>query len=179
MTDRPCWDSTRIEMARTIARRSLCVRAQVGAIITDTANRIVGEGYNNPPAGYVHGNQPCNLWCRRVGTLTPAPDYSDCVTIHAESNALLMSDRSRRLGGTIYITSHVCWGCAKLIANSGLSRVVVDTAEDHTHRDPLASYQFLQDCGLQVHLPSSPELAARIGIRSGIAWACAPSEEIE
>lgn len=149
---RPTWDQTRIQMARAIAKRSLCVRAQVGAVITDTSNRIVGEGYNNPPAGYKHGAQPCNAWCKRVGSPTPSPDYSDCVTLHAEANALLMSDRSLRLGGTIYVTSHVCYRCAVLIANSGLERVVVDTDRADAHRDPLASYRFLVECGLQVCL---------------------------
>lgn len=138
-------------MARSIALRSLCNRDKVGAIITDTTGRIVGEGYNGPPAGYWHGNQPCNIWCKRSSaTVTPAPDYSDCPVIHAEANALLMSDRSERLGGTIYVTSHLCFGCAKLIANSGLHEVYVETDRTDEHRNPWASYAFLLDCGLEV-----------------------------
>lgn len=149
--ERPTLADVRIAMARTIAARSLCARDKVGAIITDTTGRIVGEGYNGPPAGFVHGGQPCNIWCKRsTSGPTPAPDYSDCPSLHAEANALLMSDRSKRLGGTIYITSHVCFGCAKLIANSGVSSVYVETDREDTHRDPRASYMFLQDCGIVV-----------------------------
>lgn len=64
----------------------------------------------------------------------------------------MMSDRTARAGGTIYVTSHVCFGCAKLIANSGLSRVVVATDRADDHRNPLASYQFLIQCGVEVCL---------------------------
>lgn len=148
---RPTWDEIRLQMAVEIAKRSLCTRAKVGAIITGMDGRhIVGEGYNGPPAGWSHGSQPCNVWCKRTTNLTPAPDYSDCTTIHAEANALLKSDYTKRLGGTIYVTSHPCWGCAKLIANSGLSRVVVQPDAAHLHRDPMASYRFLLECGLDV-----------------------------
>lgn len=148
---RPTLFDVRMEMARTLARRSLCVRSKVGAIITAPDGRIEGEGYNGPPAGFHHGSQPCNIWCKRSSSApAPAPDYSDCPSIHAEANALLMSDRSKRLGGSIYITSHICFGCAKLIANSGLQYVFVETAEEDAHRDPRASYIFLLQCGLDV-----------------------------
>lgn len=175
---RPTWDETRLAMAREIAKRSLCTRAQVGAMITDTSDRVVGEGYNGPPAGFVHGSQPCNIWCKRPNSIAPSPDYSDCVTLHAEANALLTSDRSRRLGGTIYTTSHVCWGCAKLIANSGLSRVVVESDAAHIHRDPMASYRFLLECGLEVSLPGDAMMMARLAREQNAAVAqiwCAPS----
>lgn len=149
---RPTWDETWLGVAATVAQRSLCVRAKVGAVIVDPTNQYVVTGYNGPPAGYQHGAQPCSIWCRRNNEPVPAPDYSDCYTIHAEANALLKSDYTRRKGGTIYTTSHVCWGCAKLIANSGLSRVVVDSDAAHNHRNPLASYNFLTECGLEVVL---------------------------
>lgn len=48
------------------------------------------------------------------------------------------------------MTGHVCYPCAKLIANSGIERVVVRTNEDAVHRDPLRSYRFLSHCGLSV-----------------------------
>lgn len=63
-----------------------------------------------------------------------------------------MSDRTLREGGTIYVTSHICFGCAKLIANSGVIRVVVAAERADQHRNPQASYKFLQDCGLTVDL---------------------------
>lgn len=80
-------------------------------------------------------------------------DYSDCPSLHAEMNALLRGDRNAREGGTIYVTSGVCMGCAKAIANSGLTMVVVDHMWkniDTTHRNLDASYSFLERCGITV-----------------------------
>lgn len=51
------------------------------------------------------------------------------------------------------MTSHVCFNCAKLIANAGLARVVVGHAnETSPWRKPERSYQYLRDCGLEVTL---------------------------
>jgi len=78
-------------------------------------------------------------------------DYQDCPALHAEANALMVCDRKDREGGTIYVTSGVCWGCAKLIANSGLSTVVVDaTTYEKNHRNTEKSYSFLEQCGITV-----------------------------
>lgn len=157
---RPSWDATRMAMARVIAQRSLCSRDRVGAVIVDTRNKVIGEGYNGPPAGFDRNGTTiltCQVWCRR-GSLCPdiearklADDYSDCPSLHAEANALMMSDRTLRLGGTIYVTSGICFGCAKLIANSGLTTVVVaKTDPGHHHRDTATSYGFLESCGITV-----------------------------
>lgn len=82
---------------------------------------------------------------------TPAPDYSDCPALHAEANALMRGDRTAREGGTIYITSGVCFNCAKLIANSGLELVMVDpVAPASQHRNCEKSYAFLESCGVTV-----------------------------
>lgn len=140
-------------MAAELARRSLCVRDQVGAVIVDLQNKIIGEGYNGPPRGFEHNDKPCFEWCKRVhmaqsGTAHGLTlDYSDCPSLHAEANALLQADRSLCAGGTIFVTSHVCFGCAKLIANSGLAYVVVRSAVKE-HRPVQATLDFLAACGV-------------------------------
>ena len=153
-------------MARELAKRSLCDRDQVGCVITDVNNKVIGEGYNGPPRGFWHGNAGCTQWCQRTVNASIAmkldgredrglsADYSDCPSLHAEANALLTSDRTLRMGGTIYVTSDVCIACAKLIANSGLLTVIVDTERAASHRDPGASYDFLVACGLEVRVNS-------------------------
>jgi deoxycytidylate deaminase len=80
------------------------------------------------------------------------PVYEDCPALHAEANALMVCDRKDREGGTIYVTSGVCWGCAKLIANSGLGTVVIDASPPnaHKHRNVDRSYLFLESCGITV-----------------------------
>lgn len=164
-------------MARELAQRSLCDRDKVGALICDENNKVIGEGYNGPPKGFWHGHQPCVKWCARAATAQwkageapytnaadfpewaragfygPNKDYSDCPSLHAEANALITSDRTLRAGGTIYVTSHVCMACAKLIANSGLRCVIVATNdEERGYRQPGDSYDFLATCAIAVYV---------------------------
>jgi dCMP deaminase len=147
------WDSTWIRVAEVMSHRSLCVRARVGAVIVDSSNRIVSTGYNGPPAGFEHHDQPCSKWCTRgQTTVVLAPDYSDCPSLHAEANALSVCDRTTREGGTIYVTSDICLACAKLIANSGLVRVVVVSSDQYAYRNPARSYAMLDTCGIIVTL---------------------------
>lgn len=149
---RPDWDATWIAVARVVAQRSLCTRAQVGAVIVTADNRIVATGYNGPPAGFIHSGLPCTSWCVR-GKCGPEPEtlvsYQDCPALHAELNALSVCDRSIREGGTIYTTGHVCFNCAKAIANSGLATLYVES-QDAGHRTPARSYEFLEECGITV-----------------------------
>lgn len=157
---RATWDKARLAMARELAKRSLCARDQVGAIITDAENRIVAEGYNGPPADFPHGNQPCTSWCprstahtKRDGLILPGDlktDYSDCPSLHAEANALMMSDRAQRRGGSIYVTSFPCTGCIKLISNSGLKRLVIGVDGKHEYRFKMENYNILPLIGINV-----------------------------
>lgn len=158
---RPSWDESWAAVSKQLSQRSLCVRAQVGAVITDEHNRIVATGYNGPPRGFYHGNQPCTDWCARaageetrlgrtnLGRIID-PEYNDCPALHAEENALSVCDQRDRRHGTIYVTSHMCFHCAKLVANSGLDFVMVNTDESAEHRRPQASYEFLQKCRIAV-----------------------------
>lgn len=169
MPSRPSWDAVWLDVADVVATRSLCDRDQVGSVIVDYRNRIISTGYNGSPEGFVHHGRSCRTWCARAaqhedveyeiravdGTIVrevPAPDYSDCPSLHAEANALMVCDRTVREGGTIYVTSHVCFTCAKLIANSGLERVVVRPRHPATHRDSPTGYVFLERCGIVVEV---------------------------
>ena len=168
---RPTWDDTWMQVARVVALRSLCERDKVGAVVVSKSNRLLETGYNGPPSGFVTDGVGCSSWCSRAMCSTGpyfdgsnpdlprrpvlAPDYSDCPSLHAEANALMRGDRSAREGGTIYVTSGVCFGCAKLIANSGLEQVVVDARtlippNTHKHRHADKSYEFLESCGITV-----------------------------
>lgn len=170
VVDRPTWDEHWIEAARNAARRSLCSRDQVGAVIVGPTNRVVATGHNNPPAGFDHDEQPCTVWCARaqktgIGKVSTVdnvilidydepldPGYTDCPSLHAEANALMWCGRDAREGGTLYVTSHVCFSCAKLVANSGIVRVVVAPRDAAAHRSPHTGYAFLDKCGVKVDI---------------------------
>jgi len=150
---RPSWDEVWLQAAAVVAQRSLCSRAQVGAVITDTRHRIIATGYNNPPAGFNHGDVPCVNWCPRslAGDTVLDREYDDCYALHAEANALMAADRSTWQGGTIYVISDICFNCAKLIANSGLAQVIVKTDDtDRGYRASGKSYRFLRALDIEV-----------------------------
>ncbi len=118
---RPEWDKYFLEIARTVSIRSDCERDRVGAVIVGPDRRIRATGYNGAPAG-----KPGCLTCpRRTSDVAPGTDYSNCVAVHAEANALIYCDRSDLKGATIYVTREPCYSCRKWIEASGIVRVVV------------------------------------------------------
>ncbi|MGW4240987.1 deoxycytidylate deaminase [Nocardia sp. NPDC004722] len=121
--DRPDWDTYFLEIARTVAIRSTCVRAKVGAVVAKD-NRLRGAGYNESPAG----KPGCESCPRRESGCAPGSSYDTgpgtCVSVHAEANALLYANRDDLIGATLYITREPCAGCLKLVEAAGIARIV-------------------------------------------------------
>lgn len=121
---RPAWDEVWLNVADEVSARSRCIR-RYGAVIVTAENRIVATGFNGQPAT-MQVAESCASWCphamKRAGE---DRQYQECFSIHAEANSLMFCDRRDREGGTIYVTGITCWGCALLIANSGLARCVM------------------------------------------------------
>lgn len=155
---RPTWDQTWMQLAVTMAARSRCGRG-VGAVIISAEDRVVATGYNGPPAGYPTVSESCKDFCPRLAMYPKPITYDDCPSNHAEINALLWSSRQERLGGTIYITTAPCMGCAKALANSGLRQVVWVNTEEKRHRSPKKVEDFLNVCGIYTRKVSHNEWA--------------------
>ena len=137
--ERLTWDQTWMLVAEIIARRSKCVKRQVGAVLVSKGNQAQQVGYNGPPAWYAPGQLGyCSRYCPRSSTLARGgPDYGNCVSVHAEVNVLIRASRTGAEGATMYITAMPCWECAKAIANSGVTRVVFPVnMEEDGPRDP-------------------------------------------
>jgi len=147
---RPSWDETWIESAEIIGARSRCVRRQAGCVIVTSYNRVTAQGYNGPPAGIQLETEMCDGFCPRATTRLAPKDYDNCVAAHAETNALMQSDRSLHEGGSAYISTAPCFGCAKLLSNSGLRRVVTRVLPQDWYRDPKTTIEFIMTCGLDV-----------------------------
>jgi dCMP deaminase len=105
---------------------STCSRRQYAAVIVNPIGRLVGFGYNGSPPGQPHcvdGACP-----RARSSVAPGSPYDAgdgrCIAVHAEANALLFSDATARQGSTLYVNGPPCPDCAKLIAASGVVRVV-------------------------------------------------------
>ncbi len=118
---RQSWDDYFLDLARATSTRATCSRRKHGAIIVQD-RRIVATGYNGGPSGYPHCEDG---GCPRAASNAPqGHDYEACIAIHAEANALLFASPQERSGATLYCTGAPCFGCAKLIANSGVAEVV-------------------------------------------------------
>lgn len=117
---RPTWDEYFMGAARWAATRSDCERDKVGAVIVSPDKRIRATGYNGAPSG----DPGCDSCPRRTSGCRAGSDYSNCVAVHAEANALLYCDRADLIDSTMYVTREPCYACSKLIAGAGIRRVV-------------------------------------------------------
>lgn len=158
------WDRYFLAMAAHAATRSTCVRRQVGAVLTQD-NRVRATGYNGSPAGYGHcfeGACPrgrADAPVRSAKAMTELHgDYGDCIAVHAEANALLAAELKHRDASVLYATEAPCFGCAKLVAQSGVQRVVYG---DRTYPGWDAVRDFLRDCRVLV---GEPEPVPDIGV---------------
>ncbi len=146
---RPSWDTTWMDVADTLSRRSLCCRAKVGAVIVTPDQRAVSPSYNGPAKGDpVQG--PCSDWCPRAQSSDSSSDYGACRAIHAEANALTRANYSEIQNATIYVTGSMCINCAKQVANSGIARVVHRVLPEHEYRNPGDVEKYLKECGIEV-----------------------------
>jgi dCMP deaminase len=145
------WDETWMNVAISISKRSKCVQAQYGAVIVTPRNRLVSVGYNGLPANLKQAHSQvsmatCAHDCPRA---TGSPETrSQCLSVHAECNALLFADRLMVEGGTLYVNGVSCFDCAKLIGNSGLIRVVA-LDDERPYRDADSIRAFIERCGVK------------------------------
>jgi len=124
MMDRPSWDEYFMQIARVVATRATCPRRSVGAVIV-YERRMLTTGYNGAPRELKHcpPDGPLHDWPR--GCMM----NGHCVrAVHAEQNAIVqaaLNGVSTR-GATLYVTCQPCNGCAKMIVNAGITKVVFD-----------------------------------------------------
>jgi len=63
---RPTWEKYFMEIAKQVAKRSTCIRRQVGAVVVDKQNVIVATGYNGPVRKAPHCVLPECINCRFI-----------------------------------------------------------------------------------------------------------------
>jgi dCMP deaminase len=137
---RPDWDTYFLGICEAVAERADCTRRKVGAVIVRD-HRIVSTGYNGSPAGQpgclTDGACPrgrlrdelageVNTSAVRAGFSSYDTGPGACIAVHAEENAIIYADYEKCRGATLYCTDTPCAGCAKLIAGTGIGRVVTD-----------------------------------------------------
>lgn len=127
-----------MDWARRTAELSHARRLHVGAVIVKD-DTVISYGYNGMPAGWDNN-------CEDTlddGTLKTKPEV-----LHAESNAIAKLARSHNsgVGADIFVTHAPCLDCAKLIYQSGISRVWFG----NQYRDN-SGIDFLQQSGIEVN----------------------------
>jgi dCMP deaminase len=116
------FDHIFMNLATDLAKRSHCVKAQVGAVLTKDT-RIISIGYNGPPAGTHNCDEE---W---PGTGCPRDSKGSCsLALHAEENAILyaVKNGANLEGATLYTTLSPCLPCARLIFSAGVKKVFFD-----------------------------------------------------
>lgn len=120
-----------------------CAKAQFMCIIVDKQGRIAGSGYNGVPSGMTHCKDGgCPRYLNNVPSGTPY-DFGDglCFSGHAEQNALSHADGARYDGASLYVNGRPCLTCAKMIACSGISRIVIlEETLDRLHTDVMTNF---------------------------------------
>lgn len=139
--ERPSFDEVYMEVVQSIAKRSTCLRKQVGAVIT-IDRRILSHGYNGVPSGHDHCCDTGQCLKDKAGT----EEYKVCV--HAEQNAICQcAKRGLALeGATLYVNADVCITCAKLIISCGISKCVVK----RDHKGSSDGLQLLEKSGIEI-----------------------------
>ena len=118
--NKPDFDTIFMELAENLARRSHCIKAQVGAVLVKDT-RIISIGYNGPPAG----THNCDEEFPESGC--PRDSKGSCsLALHAEQNAILyaVKNGSNIEGSTLYVTLAPCISCARVIYTMKISKVL-------------------------------------------------------
>ncbi len=127
-----------------VAKRSTCLRRQVGAVIVKD-KRILATGYNGAPSGLKH--------CEEVGCIREKEDIPSgqrhelCRGLHAEQNAIIQAAYHgiSIKDSTLYCTNFPCVICAKMIINAGIKEVIYEEGYDD-----LLAMELLKEAGIKV-----------------------------
>lgn len=119
---RPSWDQYFMQIAKTVATRSTCLRRKTGAVIV-IEKRILSTGYNGAPSGIKHCHA---VGCLREELQIPSGERHElCRGLHAEQNAILQAALHgvSLKGAVIYTTHEPCILCSKMLINVGIKKI--------------------------------------------------------
>ena len=141
---RPSWEEYFMDITHLVAKRSTCLRRQVGALLVKD-KKILATGYNGAPSRLEH----ClDIGCLRQKQGIPSGERHElCRGLHAEQNAIIQAAYHgvEIRGATLYCTNHPCIICSKMIINAGIQRIVYEDG----YADALAK-EMLKESGIEV-----------------------------
>ena len=111
-----------MDITHLVAKRSTCLRRQVGAILVKD-KRILATGYNGAPSRIAH----ClDIGCLREKKRIPSGERHElCKASHAEQNAIVQAATygTPIKDSTLFCTNLPCSICIKMIINAGIKTV--------------------------------------------------------
>jgi len=138
---RPGWNEFFLQLAEVYSTRGSCLRRQYGAVIVDQSRFLVSTGYCGAPQGVDNCIEVGR--CHRDEKGIPAGQrYEECVSMHAEDNAIMTAgDKSRLAGTTLYLAgwdvqkqerifTPPCINCAKKIIQVGIEIIILRAPEN-------------------------------------------------
>ena len=141
---RPSWEEYFMDITQLVAKRSTCLRRQVGALLVKD-KKILATGYNGAPARLEHCLE---IGCLREQQSVPSGERHElCRGLHGEQNAIIQAAYHGVAirGATLYCTNHPCVICSKMLINAGIERIVYEEG----YADDLAA-QMLKESGINV-----------------------------
>ena len=129
-----------LDIARTVATRSTCLRKKFGAVIVKD-DTIVSTGYNGAPRGRKNCDEIGSCMRDKLG-IPRGERYELCRSVHAEQNAIIAASRERMIGSTLYLvcldskTGELvgdvmsCMMCKRQVINAGIEKVVIRNTHD-------------------------------------------------
>jgi dCMP deaminase len=150
---RPGWDEYFMEITRLVAKRSTCLRRQVGAVLVKDKN-ILATGYNGAPSGVAH----ClDVGCLREKLNIPSGERHElCRGLHAEQNAIIQAAKhgTNIDDSILYCTTMPCIICSKMVINAGIRRIVYQEG----YCDQLAG-EMIRESGVVIEMFGHPAAA--------------------
>lgn len=125
------WTDYFLEVAKTAAMRSNCLRSQVGAVIVSSDKMIKATGYNGTPSKVTSCYE--RNFCYRIKNDIPSgTKYETCRSIHAEQNAIIQAGMDKCKDATMYIWGHnfICILCKRFIVQAGIKDVYLKKDEN-------------------------------------------------
>jgi dCMP deaminase len=142
-SQRPSWEEYFMDITHLVAKRSTCLRRQVGAVLVKD-KKILATGYNGAPSRLEHCLE---IGCLREKQGIPSGERHElCRGLHAEQNAIIQAAYHgvEIREATLYCTNHPCIICSKMIINAGIQKVVFEAG----YADTLAR-KMLKDSGIK------------------------------
>lgn len=134
------WDLRFLELAKFISSWSLDPSTKVGAVITDTENRVVSVGYNGFPKGIKDDDRLNNR------------EIKYQIVVHGEVNAIMFANKSLENCTLYTYPFEPCPRCAGVIIQSGIKRIVAPfNTIDRWENDFKLSRQLFSEANIMIN----------------------------